>query len=383
MYRHCWFATRAWVGAAALALLMFPASTLAQQSASSTSSSKPAQQPATTSAGEESAATANPPEPPATDSARRDGKNKASPNTDSTGKTEEDMPGSPTGDLPTWARVTTEFAKILLSWQVLVGLVVAYFVFATFAPYRLARFLRPFRSVKLFGAEFQLSEEVGADAEQAIEILRKQVKRQVDILVEVYAVRTKLEAVIHDVQGILHERSQLKDLRFTLHTPDILFADTLYQLVDYYPRGGGRGRTFSFRFGIIGLAWRARGSFVRGEVPTDPQQLVRRWGMTNEEAVASGGGRQSFAAILLNDEVETPIAIFYMDTAEKHAFGADNAEESGETKGGTAAKDDTEFRDHLIKSVLDACKQKGLIASLTRVNDSLRDRRPTIHIHEQ
>jgi hypothetical protein len=382
MSRHSCFATRAWVGAAALALLMFPASALAQQSASSTSSSKPAQQPATASAGEESAAKANPREPSATDSATRDGKNKARPNSDSTGKTEEDRPGSPTGDLPAWARVTTEFAKILLSWQVLVGLVVAYFVFATFAPYRLARLLRPFRSVKLFGAEFQLSEEVGADAEQAIEILRKQVKRQVDILVESYAVRAKLEAVIHDVQEILHKRSQLKDLRFTLHTPDILFADTLYQLVDYYPRGGGRGRTFSFRFGIIGLAWRARGSFVRGEVPTDPQELVRRWGMSNEEAVASGGGRQSFAAILLNDEVETPIAIFYMDTAEKHAFGADNAE-SGESKDETAGKGDTEFRDHLIKSVLEACKQKGLIASLTKVNDSLRDRRPTIHIHEQ
>jgi hypothetical protein len=381
MSRHSCFATRAWVGAAALALLMCPASTLAQQSASSTSSFKPSQRPATTPAGEASAAKANPPEPSATDSATRDEKNKGRPNTDPSGKTEEDRPGSPTGDLPTWARVTTEFAKILLSWQVLVGLVVAYFVFATFAPYRLARLLRPFRSVKLFGAEFQLSEEVGADAEQAIEILRKQVKRQVDILVESYAVRAKLEAVIHDVQEILRKRSQLKDLRFTLHTPDILFADTLYQLVDYYPRGGGRGRTFSFRFGIIGLAWRARGSFVRGEVPTDPQELVRRWGMSNEEAVASGGGRQSFAAILLNDEVETPIAIFYMDTAEKHAFGADNAE--GESKDETAAKGDTEFRDHLIKSILEACKQKGLIASLTKVNDGLRDRRPTIHIHEQ
>jgi hypothetical protein len=380
MYVHPRFSLRTLGVAAAVAIVLSPAVILSQAPAANS-----AQQPDTNSARAKSAADKPAPQQlPAIHRDAPDQKAKEEPIADPNGRTKEDhQAGSPANDLPTWARITSEFGKLLLSWPVLVGLLAAYFVFATFAPYRLARLLRPFRSVKLFGAEFQLSEEVGADAEQAIEILRKQVKRQVDVLVETYAVRAKLEAVIHDVQEILDKRSQLKDLRFTLHTPDILFADTLYQLVDYYPRGGGRGRTFSFRFGIIGLAWRARGSFVRGEVPTDPQQLVRRWGMSNEEAVASGGGRQSFAAILLNDDVETPIAIFYMDTAEKHAFGADNAEESGESKEETAAKGDTEFRDHLIKSVLDACKQKGLIASLTKVNDGLRDRRPTIHIHEQ
>jgi len=286
-------------------------------------------------------------------------------------------------DVPSWVRVASEFAKILLSWPLLVALLVAYLVFSRFAPYRIARVLRPFRSVKLFGAEFQLSEEVGADAEQAIEILRKQAKRQIDVLVETYAVRAKLEAVVHDVQEALRVRGTFKDLRFTLHTPDILFADTLYQLVDYYPRGGGRGRTFSFRFGIIGLAWRARRSFVRGEVPTDPEKLVRRWGMSNEEAVASGGGRQSFAAILLNDNEETPIAIFYMDTSEKHAFGADNAEESDEQTTDPKTRAEREFRDNLIKLVLEVCKQKGLIASLAKIGDSLSDRRPSIHIHER
>ena len=44
--------------------------------------------------------------------------------------------------------------------------------------------------------------------------------------------------------------------RATVHIPDVLFSDTLYQLLDYWPKGKGGGRRFSARFGILGLAWR-------------------------------------------------------------------------------------------------------------------------------
>src|SRR4029077_20924802 len=142
----------------------------------------------------------------------------------------------------------------------------------------------------------------------------------------------KLEDVIDEMRKVIDKRKPIKDLRCTLHVPDILFADTLYQLVDYYPRWGGRGRPFSSRFGIIGLCWRSREDQIQGAVPIDPQELVRKWGMTHEEAVASGGGRQSFLALLLSDVSDTHVAILYMDATEKDAFGADTGEEDFRNK---------------------------------------------------
>jgi hypothetical protein len=269
--------------------------------------------------------------------------------------------------LPVGTRVALEFAKILFAWPTLVALVFVYFALSKLAPYKLARVLRPFRSLKLFGTEFVLSDEVGTDAEQAIEIYRKRVKRQFDTLVGNYAVREKLESVIDDVQGKVPKIKQVTDIRWTLHVPDILFADTLYQLVDYYPRGGGRSRVFSFRFGVIGLCWRSKAPVIRGEVPTGkPQKLLVDWGMTEEEAKASGSGKQSFVSIPLQDESKTHVGIFYMDSKQTKAFGDDA---SGEAT--------------LVKVISDACADQGLTKALSKINDDLKDKRPSIRVHEQ
>jgi hypothetical protein len=264
---------------------------------------------------------------------------------------------------PNWL----EFLKIVVSWPALFALLVLYFAFSRLAPLKLARILRPFRSLKLFGAEFVLSEEVGTDAEQAIEIYRKQAKRQFDTLVEINDIRAKLEAVLDKVRPAIEKRKTIPDLRCTIHVPDILFAETLYQLLDYFPRGGGRGRTFSTRFGIIGRCWRSRESQIGGTIPTDPQELIRNWGMTREQALASGQGRQSFAAIPLCDESGTQVAIFYLDSTEKNAFAAD---------------DDTTFRKTLIDTIVDGSKN-NLTSALMKMRDDLKGRRLMIHIHEE
>jgi len=277
----------------------------------------------------------------------------------------------PKSQVPETEKTSTwlEFLKIVISWPVAFALVVLYLALSKLAPYKLARLLKPFRSLKLFGTEFVLSEEVGTDAEQAIEIYRKQVKRQFDTLVEINDIRAKLEAVMDQVQTVIGQRKKIKDLRCTIHVPDILFADTLYQLLDYFPRGVGRGRTFSSRFGIIGLCWRSREPEIRGTVPTSPRILVRDWGMTYEEALASGEGRQSFVAVLICDETDSGVAIFYLDSKEQNAFGADTADE--------------EFRSKLTNAILTGCKQKGLIISLVKMRDALKERRPAIRIHEK
>jgi hypothetical protein len=91
--------------------------------------------------------------------------------------------------------------------------------------------------------------------------------------------------------------------------------------------------------------------------------------MTREQALASGQGRQSFAAIPLCDENGTQVAIFYLDSTEKNAFGADVGDEA--------------FRKELIDIILTGNKDKGLTSSLVRTRDALKERRPMIHIHEE
>jgi hypothetical protein len=106
------------------------------------------------------------------------------------------------------------------------------------------------------------------------------------------------------------------DYRATLHVEDALFAETLYQLIDYYPRGGGRGRTFSMRFGIIGRAWRTGESRQADLVDLDQQVLVDTWAMTSSEAMDAGHGRKSFAAIILKAPTGIPVGVIYLDSKD-------------------------------------------------------------------
>jgi hypothetical protein len=271
-------------------------------------------------------------------------------------------------ELPAWVRVVLEFVKVF-SWPILAALALMYFAFSKFLPYKLAKVLKPFRSLKLFGAEFVLSDEVGADAEEAIVIYRKRVKRRFDMLGENYGVRTKLESVIDSLREAFPQLKNAKGIRWTIHVPDVLFADTLYQLVDYYPRGGGRARAFSFRFGVIGLCWRKKQRVVEGKVPTYPdKRLLEEWGMSEEEARASGSGKQSFFAVPLRDKSKTPVGIFYMDSNDEYAFAADKDEKAAGA---------------IEIAIIKACEDQGLTTSLSKINDDFKDKRPAIRVHEQ
>lgn len=232
---------------------------------------------------------------------------------------------------------------------------------------RVAVVLSPFRSVKFFGAEFVLGEEearrVAKNAEDFFREYGRGGRREYDRLARMHQIREKLEFV---VGSAVADASKIpSDLRATIHVPDFLFADTLFQLLDYYPTGGGGGRSWSIRFGIIGKAWRLRKTDISGQVSTDPQILIQDWGMTREEAAAAGRGRKSFAAILLQDpEDRDSVGVFYMDSMSERAFGA-------------TADDETRFGN----IVNDSCKQCGLISALVKLNEEVRSRTPQIEIY--
>lgn len=270
--------------------------------------------------------------------------------------------------VPDWLRWAGEFIS-QMAWPLIVSGAVLYFVFSPTGWRRLARLFKPFRSFKLFGAEFVLSEEaakeLGTDAEEAFATYRKRARREYDQLVEVYDLRSKLEAVLFDsIEAATGPLGNIKDFRCTIHVRDILFSESLYQLLDYYPRGAGRGRVKSFRFGIIGKVWRSGNSLIQGGVSTDPGALILDWGMTREEAAAAGVGRKSFGCVLLRDTTNSPLGLFYMDATGDQAFGAPDKAQP------------------LIDGIVKGCKDQGLTEALASITHELRRRGPMIVIYD-
>jgi hypothetical protein len=256
----------------------------------------------------------------------------------------------------------------VLLWPVIAGVLLVYLFASNKAPDRIADLLTPFTSVELFGAKLLLNEQTGRRAERAFKVFRAQVNDKFDFQAERNGLAEKVRSVIfHDVMEFL--KTEIKKevtLRCTLHVPDLLFSEHLYQLLDYYPDYPGaekRGRIKPIYFGLIGKVWRSGSSEVRGEVPTIPDLLVDQWGMTQDQAKVAGKGRKSFVAVLLKDKAMKQIGIFYMDSEQDWAF----------SKGG----DDKTILDLVLK----ACNDRGLTDSLSRLTDSLSGQALSIKLY--
>ena len=265
-----------------------------------------------------------------------------------------------------WMEWFRDVLSSLFPWPAIVLLLLIYLLLSNHATRRVGELLKPFRSIKLFGAEFVLSEEgareVATNVEASFAAYRQKVKREFDRQAQVYNLRKKLEGVLKsdNVKSVL---DNAPGYRCTLHVPDILFDETMYQLLDYYPAGGGRGRTWSARRGIIGRAWRLDESETQGSVPTDSRDLVLGWGMTTDEAAAAGQGRKSFSCVVLRDADQTAVGIFYLDAKKEDAFGVDHQE--------------------LHSAITKACQEKGLTSALANLYQELSRRGPIIDVHEQ
>jgi hypothetical protein len=179
----------------------------------------------------------------------------------------------------------------------------------------------------------------------------------------VYDVKRRMADVIE--KHLIKSFNNILDvpgIRCTLHVPDVLFADTLYQLVDYYPGKGGKGRRKSIRFGIIGKTWRLSESQESGDVSTKKRDLILDWGMTMEEAAAAGQGRPSFVSVLLLDENNTQAGIFFMDSTRPNAFTSPPLLDW----------------DKIINV---ACETAGLTRALADLNRELREHGPLVKLY--
>lgn len=262
-----------------------------------------------------------------------------------------------TGDV--WAAITTTPSIVLI--------LVLLLLLNRRAGDNALRIANPFRSVKIFGAEFILEERAARQGREEFARYRRQVIEEFELQVDRYRVQQQFEVV---ALRILEPAFQdcfglpIGTYRAAVHVEDVLMRESLIQLVDDYPGGGGRGQLKSTRFGLIGVAWRRHQSQTRGPIKEQFDERIDQWGMNQTEAKTVARGKQFFGATLLQDSDNIPIGIFYVDSD-------------------AAILDLSEEKQQMFhRSLVRGCEQHGLISSLSAITRDLRGRSPLISIYD-
>jgi hypothetical protein len=257
-----------------------------------------------------------------------------------------------------------------IAFPLIILIIFFYLIVSKKAPIRLQRLFSPFKTVKLFNSEFVLADEIKLNMEETFRTYRNKTINEFDLWVQQNNIEDRLRKVSLNVFKKLEEilaksSSEIRSLgvRATIHVPDTLFSESLYQLVDYFPDGAGRGRVWSSRFGIIGKAWRTGKRQINGEVTTDTEKLIEKWGMTIQEAERAGSGRQTFLCVpLAFGNVEA--GIFYIDIKDRlPIFDNDSKKEL------------------LEEFIIEECRNAGLTMTLANISKDLKGKSPLIRIY--
>ncbi len=183
----------------------------------------------------------------------------------------------------------------------------------------------------------QAAEEVRSFLVAPIEDLRKKADTEYKKMADAQRVYELLQSAIEVGCTSVLERKQIQRpalIRGTVHVPDIVFNEYLYQLVNYYPgsrANGPAGRRFSQRFGIIGRSWRLGESMARPTAPgtsaEDIRDLVEQWGMSREEAAGQSRTHPACICVILRspEDNNLPVGLLYLDTTQDQGFGSDDA----------------------------------------------------------
>jgi hypothetical protein len=208
---------------------------------------------------------------------------------------------------------------------VIVLVLLVYLFRAKAAPERIGRLLAPFTSVKVFGQEltFRAADPVTRSAVGTFLGYRHDTMDRYRALVKKHRIAKLHQQVI---DGPCASAKGAKGFRSTIHVLDVLFAESYYQLLPYYRKGGGEGRSWSIRFGIVGNTWRHGVSHGVVDIADHQTELIDVWGMTADQARnARNGAAQSLIAVILRNSMKRVVGIFYADALETKAFGADQA----------------------------------------------------------
>jgi hypothetical protein len=163
---------------------------------------------------------------------------------------------------------------------------------------------------------------VKAGLEDALATYRRDVKREFDVAIQVHNLAERRDTVAREVISKLARTTEPRrssplglatppSFRCTVYAPDVLIADSLYCVLNYWPTADRpAGAAFSVRYGIIGKCWRRETSDAA--VPRDEDELIREWGMTRNEASQRAAEPKSFLAILLSHD-EHAVGVLYAD----------------------------------------------------------------------
>jgi len=245
-----------------------------------------------------------------------------------------------------WVQLFKEAAGALLKLiSALAWPAVIVFVLLYLGRDLLARLIGNVRRVKGGGLEVEFNAERAREVASAFDASYKgflhAAQVEYDRLVNANDLQNRLlpnavDAVRRRALRTLEEKS----LRATVHVPDVVFKNFMYQLLDYYPPGGGRGRRFSVQFGILGRSWRLVTSLGEGAAlqlsssnapgvdayESKITALVTEWGMTRTDAVAAlvSRDRESYLCILLvpsKASARAPAGVLYLDARPINTFG--------------------------------------------------------------
>jgi hypothetical protein len=170
---------------------------------------------------------------------------------------------------------------------------------------------------RIFGFGTRLIKKIAAGGveieinSETVELVQRQLHGTFQELITGAAQEYEHIAEIQDVPTLLKNAivsnlpTGVKRLSGTVHVNDVIFPDYLYQLVDYYPAGGGAHRRFSQRYGIIGRSWRSKKSHGTGDAfagAGSVDALIENWGMTEEEAQGQANARPACLSVVVKHQ---------------------------------------------------------------------------------
>jgi len=241
------------------------------------------------------------------------------------------------------------------------------------------------KKLKFTGTEIEFGREdklvVQRTLGESLEIIkqyRKKVDNNIDRLIRKTALHTAFrEAAAAIFETQFRKKFGIQGMRATLHVQDFVFEDRLYQIMDYYPAGGGAHRHFSLRRGIIGRVWRsqivASAGFLTHRVAPEPlpneknviDAICLQWGLTEMEAIDFKKA-PSYCCVPIKDG-HRMLGVFYMDCNLTN-FGWD----------------DTENVESKLKVLQDFClrevQDKKLPSILSLIENEMADYSPRISL---
>jgi hypothetical protein len=228
-----------------------------------------------------------------------------------------------------------DILKSLFPWPFVFLVIIALFAASKFSA-QIEALSHSLRRLEVFGAKIEFSEETRPlvfeqfeKVNEFIVLYRRQIRGTLQASMTAEGLYDIFCQDIDEAFAMLFG-DDIPAYRATMHIEDFIFIAFLQQLFDYYPSGGGAGRAFSVRYGVIGKAWRsgnphAAGRLLIGEMAERPaaakrEQISVDWAMTTTEAQAALE-RPSYMCLPISHQ-KRPIGLFYADSIVEDAFGA-------------------------------------------------------------